>query len=127
MTLEELTELRRFSAEKVMGWYIVYAEDNRQQNYYSHPGKLYDEFHINVTDWLPDLPSTGQIWLVVEKMRELGWYRFNLLTALDYNTEPPLPYGYEAGFSKGNCWILGYDPNPCIAILKAARGATEGK
>lgn len=61
----------------------------------------------------PDKPETGQIWMVVEKMRELGWI-------LNWNNELLTNYyarfyNYELGIE-----LTALDPNPCLAILQAA-------
>ena len=67
-------------------------------------------------DWTPDKSETGQIWMLVEKMRELGW----LLDFVQWNDH------YSARFTKMGIGLKQYlkDTNPCLAILKAAR-ATE--
>jgi len=58
-------DLNRWSAEKVMGWTIGYV--------YGLP--CYQDFYIkfDINDWHP-LTNYNQLFMVVEKMRELGWH-----------------------------------------------------
>ncbi len=104
MTNKELQELRDWSARK-MGWDI---------NCEIGP--------ILKTNWQPDNPSTGQIWMLVKEMQELGW-RLHLC-----NPGMMYPETASAGFSLIEKYTMPQryykDTNPCLAILKAAR-ATE--
>jgi len=128
---EEIQGLRRWSAEDLMGWYR--RSDNPEGYYYScqtgyREGK--------VRNWTPDSRCTGQIWLVVERMRELGW-SFSVFFVkpdqkyvAEFYREPcqstfvfPQPNGPNYGW--------GSNSNPCHAILLSAHIAwsagREGK
>ena len=77
-------------------------------------------YRTTMQKWQPDNPSTGQIWLLVEKMREDGW---NLLL---HNDTCSTRYRAEFDGLGNKSARTGFDTNPCLAILLAAR-ATEGK
>ena len=114
-------EMRRWSAEK-MGYKISIHKDKvpgvspptftYRTNYWSKTeGQIY---------WRPDT-DMNQCFLVVERMRELGWF-----IMLHNDT---ITGRYRAGFDgvPGNEFArTGFDTNPALAILLAAR-ATEGK
>lgn len=73
--------------------------------------------------WHPSDPATGQIWLVVEKMRELGY-----VFSLDWGHEsiPGCSNMCRARFLRlEDKFRASDDPDPCAAILKAANAAVE--
>lgn len=114
MTTDEIQELRDWAARK-MGW----IPDTTNRYYINLHGPYNNiQVKIDVLSWLPDNPATGQIWMLVEKLRDEGW-EFRL-----ENCD-----SYLAQFVRvANDKLVSFDeinPNPCLAILKAAR-ATEG-
>lgn len=130
MTAEELD---RWATERVMGWHEGYAssipdwpkqwlnKDNNPTGFTVYLNSMKAE-----KVWQPSNPATGQIWMVVEKMRELLGWNFNL----NWQGHPGITIAI-AQFHKFDTGTLehrqGYDDNPCIAILKAAHGALEGE
>lgn len=122
-------ELDRWAAESIMGWTWRPATASEKM-----PGRWYDSTFpafimsantaIPIIDWHPSDPNNGQIWLVINKMLEKKWY---LTFHNDTNDE-----GFRAefyGFPDLAYQILkrsvAYDPNPSLAILKAARAALK--
>lgn len=103
-----IEELRRWAAEDLLG---LTLKDNNYMVPDEKPG------HWRVLflkpDFRPDDPATGQIWLVVEAMRELGW-------VLCLN-------GYTAWFMRPTCFTMPPTTethvNICRAILRAAKAA----
>lgn len=128
MSDQELKELREWSAG-VMGWKTatVKVMDSRDvDNAWAEQVGPENIIYHWKKHWLPDNPSTGQIWLLVEKMRELGW----CLALEDFGGSPDrwrakFARGYETSLEKPN-HIAAFNDNPCHAILLAAR-ATEIK
>ncbi len=113
-------ELRRWSAEGLMGWYLQdqmvnIATGKECRGYFNKEGLIYYE-----ANWRPDDPTTGQIWMVEERMRLLGWW-----LVFDSGISGPR----YAEFRKIGHSQLGYerDMNPCLAILKAAYQARRYK
>ena len=114
MTKAERRKLRRWSA-KFMGWQEHYLTENE----YPCGCWYYDDelgYIIQVHKWLPDNKTTGQIWRVVDKMRELEWWlelRQNMMGVwfASFNRMPPF----------NGCPGEAYGDDPCIAILKAAK------
>lgn len=100
---KEIQELRDWSARK-MGWVDVKAN-----------------FKVFYNQWLPDRPESGQIWMLVERMRELGWY-----FVIGNQGSRCRSRGYIAEFWNPVTTTVKriFDDNPCLAILKAAK-ATE--
>jgi len=111
-------ELVRWSAEVLMGWtYLDMGNDIDLPFWYP--------IGINVKSWNPLDKSNGQIWDVVEKMRELGFIQFQIYWNRYLNNHQG---SYGAHFGKSpNEMGDGKDPNPAQAILKAAWAAVEGK
>jgi hypothetical protein len=81
------------------------------------------------SDWRPDDPTNGQIWLVAERMRELGWNLIVHTPVTHYADNIP---STSAKFYRGDCcgdfweaaksdlfWV--WNHNPCLAILLAAK------
>ena len=110
MTPEEIQELREWSALK-MEW--VESTPFGMEWMGPELDKLYG---IDKTDWLPDRPESGQIWMLVERMRELG-YEVKLVTGLIGQK----PHYLCQMWSSMDNEIEEFDPNPCLAILKAAK------
>ena len=110
MTDQELQELRGWSAG-LMGW----RDHNRTTLIWINPDT---HFVIAKSKWCPNDPTTGQIWMVVDRMRELGAY----LRGLMYS---PYTQKWTAMFTDVDSELgTAVDDNPCLAILKAAK-ATE--
>lgn len=128
-----IEELVRWSAEGLMGWHIKVC------NYHinSKPAKteyFYNWFNkriIKVKDWHPDDPKspTEQILMVIEKMREKGWFFKLEDVAIIENGEIWIARFTKAkaptftlsegdyGVSKGK--------DPCLATLRAAHAAWQ--
>jgi hypothetical protein len=145
MTEQELAELRQWTAFAVMGW--SYLDDIDMSNFgtqwqhnfsYDNPGFLHqngafihekiwndslcyfqgDKKILNKINWRPDDPTTGQIWMVVDRMMKLS-YSLRLFS-------PHYALPWAAHFNNGGSLkdFIGHDDsNPCIAILLAARKA----
>lgn len=118
-------ELDRWAAE-LMGWWL----DTSGRYWCAHgqgppPPK--------VENWHPSNPSTGQIWLVIEKMQELGWK-----WSIDYDSVTFWQNKFRTE-TIGNIQVSVPDTSPeavsiydnlseiCLAILKAAKAALEGE
>ena len=129
MTDQELQELRDWSAG-LMGWHRehrsglwtvtecyagecdIWIDQNGVQQ-----AKAEDDGYVFGQFWQPYSKETGQIWLVVERMRELGW-EFHLSCYGDGS--------YSASFNQiyGECPRNAYIESktaPCHAILLAAK------
>ena len=129
MTPEEIQELRDWSARK-MGWergpYVRQISRNHinpvaEDAYFNKQGG----FVCYVKDWLPDRPESGQIWMLVDRMRDLGW-GLNYQVYQDYYVayfQPLVRPSSELGASYNVKAIVGIEP--CLAILKAARATEE--
>lgn len=112
MTEQEIIELRRWSAENLMGWY---TKGNKPTCYYYDNN---DRRVGTIRNWCPDWKWSGQIWSVLRRMAELGFHH----TIYDsYNSKGK----YEiVRFYKGsNMCSIEEANNPCLAILIAARTA----
>ena len=76
-------DLNRWSAENVMGWvWTLISDDDLEQIYWWIDPKtdesalpIYqdDEYNFQQSLWTP-LTDWNQLKLVIEKMRELGWF-----------------------------------------------------
>ncbi len=123
-TEPSVEELRRWSAKDLMGWYlqdqmVKIATSKECYGYFSKKGLIYYE-----DDWRPDDPTTGQIWMVVEKMLMDDW-DFSMLMFAEglRGCHFPKPIRDEAGFRAGrgkDYWVKWEGLNPCLSILKAA-------
>jgi len=122
MTEPTMQDLRDWSAENVMGW----ADWGSFYTFPDTPSEIvYTKEDISFGPaWRPDDPTTGQIWMFVDRMRELG-YLFDLTYYTIYGVI--LDY-WTASFYDGNSvkksW--GKDTNPCHAILLAGYEALKG-
>ena len=103
-------DLNKWSAEVVMGWKhfthgIYYGPDGRHQ------------------DWTP-LTDKNQLFMVVEKMRELG-YQVCIENSVDYNLYHIVFYIPEAGILSDDVTLQGDgdDLDLPTAVLRAARQA----
>ena len=107
-------EMREWAAKK-MGWH-----EHNDIWWISNDYQTHLSVAMDVFTWRPDNPTTGQIWMLVEKMRELGLY---LTIYTDINS-------YTAVFrtvdSSGRFWSAPLEINPCHAIILSAM-ATEEK
>ncbi len=111
---KERQELRDWAAKK-----IGRVQPHPNGDTYIRLDKSWNQkYYINMEDWRPDDPSTGQIWILAEKMREEG-FKMKLV--------------YGDTIQGVLCWVTFtsesqrsyyHNINPCFAILKAAR-ATE--
>jgi hypothetical protein len=123
MTINQ--DLLNWIATEVMGWYlqdkmVMVNTGQTTCGYFNKSGLvMYQE------DWRPDLPN-GQIWMVVEKAREMGWF---LILGYSYERGVvPVPYiaaFYNPELQKWGPQITLVDP--CVAILEALRTAVEGE
>ncbi len=109
-------ELRRWSAEDLMGW----EPDSYLQYYWNHTINRGKQIVKRYEAWRPDDSTTGQIWMVVEKMAQLKPKEHDL--QLRSIALPEGKVTYTAAFAD---IYHGYkvwqdDDNPCLAILKAA-------
>jgi hypothetical protein len=111
MTPKEIQELRRWSAEL-----CEYTEQFNLGDAIACKDKSGAWIQ-----WKPDV-DLNQTFMVVDKMRELGWY-------LKFETSPPNEYSNFAEFSNRNNKKTGYGINdiPAQAILLAAKAALESK
>lgn len=118
MTDQELQELREWAARK-MGW--------SKENLTPQSSPEYDVWvnsqgviQFSVEAFRPD-QDLNQCFLLVEKMREEGWkLRLERLSAC-------FGSGFKWTGDKTKKKIMfEFDPNPALAILKAAK-ATEDK
>jgi len=82
---------------------------------------------IRIDDWTTDT-DLNQAFMVVERMRELGW-TWDISVQLNYEIKPPSFVCYESGFRPldGGGWIICYDINPALAILLAVHATGEGR
>lgn len=87
------TDLREWSAKEVMEWHLTKGGFWAGTEVQDYPPIIKHE------DWQPDI-DLNQCFMVVERMRELGW-SLNLLNIAKL---------FEVT-----------DSNPCLAILKAAK------
>ena len=117
-------EYRKWSAERVMGWVLIIPdfEDEWDHSSYTNPNK--PRWYLPKKDWRPDDPTTGQIWMFVEKMRELGWKAQIWVMKDDYRVL------FFKGFhdwrhAKQRDYTINTDK--CLAILEAGHNAVEGK
>lgn len=110
--MTDAEDLREWSATRVMGWHELSYSDC----WISEASKR----EYLKKDWKPDLPETGQIWQFVERMRELGW-------VFMCDNEGPWDAIFWHVSDRTNKFFHGHDANPCLAILKAAKAALEGK
>lgn len=94
-----IEELRKWSAENVMGWEVCSC----QRGYID----FCDGYHPYL--WEPNQPSTGQIWQFIGKMVELG-YELRLYKPTGKS------FQYSAEFMDDKTVL---DDNPCLAILRA--------
>lgn len=110
------TDLDRWSAEGVMEWVLGKEIGKTHTDAYRYYRKVDHKPMMMESDWRPSDLKTGQIWMVVEKMRERGWM-FKLVQWKDC---------YTAWFERPGRheWQMG--DTPATAILKAAK-ATEEK
>jgi hypothetical protein len=164
--MTEIEELRIWSGKKIMEWeykhipFNPYGYESRNTYWWIDPktgispqelGSTDPEYYFSQIGWTPDIPSSGQIWLVVETLYTVHHWslRLNLTypaigdgekgarvylysgrTYCNYQAEPyewggPFPNPYVAIQSpKATPFIT--DPNPCVAILKAAKAAWDG-
>ena len=120
MTLKENQSLRDWSARK-MGW----TEKQYGPDWCYYLNTTYDrgdgyfiESRIRITDWQPDLPETGQIWMLVERMKQSH--------TLFLSNGHGAGGDYHASFCTEHGCSEAFDDDPCIAILLAA-GKTEGE
>ena len=111
-------DLNRRSAELVMGF---------TEGFFRGDIWIYKDLNGNWIQWTP-LTDLNQCFMVVEKMRELGWFQFILeyfheLTWYD----PPLPTRWCVkfwNFDVPQSWATADTPNE--AILTAALAAKGG-
>ena len=107
-------DLVRWAAEKVMGW--------RSHNHYE-PAIWYDynkdAAGPYVIDWNPTT-DLNHAFMVVERMREFGWW-------LDVYGPDENESEWKARFRQDKKYTEGIDDNLCLAILKAAKAAWEGR
>jgi hypothetical protein len=71
-------------------------------------------------DWHP-LTDLNQCFMVVDRMRELGWY----LSMKDYGGPDLTEYGFQF-WKTGDRKKYYFNPNPAKAILTATWAALEG-
>ena len=125
---EEIQGLRRWSAEDLMGFHLSEDGYPYEDSFVSKLRSAYLDSNNRLKwfeeNWRPDDPDTGQIWMVVERMRKLGWLM------IEFEQHPTY---YEVGFAKdtggGDTTKLyeAKDTEPCHAILKAAQAAWSEK
>jgi hypothetical protein len=128
MTPKELQKLRDWAAG-VMGFKIykgpIFEKDiTIFPCVISYKGRLvYMESgtHGERVWWCPDDPTTGQIWMIVERMRELGFNWWDIQTYQDKWYVRIIKDGIEGMYYNGEGSL---NTNPCIAILLVAK-ATE--
>ena len=156
--MTKIQELRDWSAEKIMGWY---RKGNNDHYWWCSPSpdmpdntynrEYFGLWKADKESWLPDIPSSGQIWLVVETLYTVHHWslRLNLTypaigdgekgarvylysgrTYCEYKEKKdpwdsihPNPY-VAIQSPKSTPFIT--NPNPCIAMLKAAKAAWDG-
>jgi len=143
-------ELRDWSAEKVMGWWLKESIDeygNKTGEWYSGDEYTgYDKYYIHSDGedvsndltwlWRPDT-DLNQVFMVVERMRELGWYLYcepePNMTFPNYKKAAII---YEIGFYhpenmklelKPSRGFVMYDRINAHAILLAAHATGEGQ
>lgn len=111
---QEVQELRRWSAETVMGWqeWDHHNTDTWYDNYWYKESKRV----IEEESWRPDQDLTQCFGVFVEKMKELGWH----LTT-DNHTFPTATF-YQDPIDGPT--FEGCDPDMLgIAILRAGKSA----
>lgn len=114
MNNTELQELRDWAA-RIIGEIIENPDSPRWCQKYT-PGLLVER----VDDWRPD-ENYYQCFMLVERMRELGWVGFDLRRGC-------VSGNWTSLFSKGEngVWLAGPETaNPCLAILKAAKATGD--
>ena len=116
MTEPTIEELRRWSAEDLMGCKVTFLPFDPGNYWYEKDGEVKYWQH----EWKPDRPESGQIWMVIEKMRELGWW-------LDLTTNDKDEIDTYAEFKQSGRYRNSgrHSDDPCLAILKAAHAAKE--
>lgn len=129
MTPEERQELRRWSAEDLLGWYLqdqmVMVDSGKEVLGYFNKNCLICYQH----EWQPDSDEypAWQIRSVIEKMRELG-FNFLLEKHLKYHeTYFAVFWINPTGEGVGKNTGKGFNDNPFLAILLAAKAAWEGR
>ncbi len=140
MTDQELQDLRDLMATKVMGWIwndlykCWFIKAKKEDDLPKIPGTTIDKvpnpacpcgeyiYLFLINGWHPDDPTTGQIWMIIRKMREQlpdgsDGFNFNLNWQAHKGITVSL-----AQFHKIDPFICGQgaDDNPCIAVMLAA-------
>ncbi len=129
MTTPEVLELRRWSAEDLMEYFVDVYLDKPSYFRWIATDHRYRALVCPVEDWRPDDVSTGQWLMVVKKMREplpdgsdgfnfnLNWQAHKGITMViaQFHKISPFLHGQGA------------DDDPMIALLRAARTAWETK
>lgn len=127
MTPAELTDLRDWLATEVMGWTFIpeHNEDVGEYGVIHHLNahwKKKGELIYFDGEWRPNDPKTGQVWLLVERMRELGWRLMLTYPSLNEPNKIAAEFHYK---QQGSVASYIRNPNPCLAICLAARAAME--
>lgn len=122
MTPEERRELRRWSAEVLMGWRKVMEP---AWPYVTAEGKYsgYSEYGSDLwPNWAPDLPTSpaSQILGVIKRMRELGWY-------LSWHNESGMAVFYSRSEYQTNGWTTADTFQDAILLAAKATGIGETK
>ena len=111
--IDQEQELRKWSAG-VMEYKIVCSPDCDR-----FPLPYCEDKDGNRFSWTPDIPKSGQIWLFVNKMRELGWRLHFCMPGMMY------PETNSAGFSLIEHCLMPVrylkDNNPTLTILLAGQ------
>lgn len=111
MTDDERQGLRRYLAEKLMGWKVSGRSGSEIISLYiDNVG----QFIMPRSAWRPDDPTTGQVWQVTAAMEALGW-GWSL-----YGPDEHCDC-YHALFKKtGALNRVETSNNPCVALCLAA-------
>lgn len=121
--------LREMLAIRAMGWAEI--TDNLGNQFYVTDIELdcygqKEVLRIFKPDWLPDKPETGQVWMLVEKMRKKEWRVLIIPGYIGYSTKA-VPMHQE--LDKVTWGVAGWEihTNPTTAICLAIAKAMEGK
>jgi len=114
MTPEEIQKLRDWSAKKI-GWERVYID--------GFPMWKLPQGRVDSIYWVPDT-NLNQCFMLVEKMREKGFYLHLLSDKDGYDFTCAFVSIPKDKFSLTEAF-RGQDNNPALAILKAARATEE--
>ena len=122
--MDKLRELDRRVAEEVMGWEVA---NGRHGSLFFTVGIgnlvyrcISTEEHDDDTSFCPSI-RLSDAWIVVERMREIGWPHINMKSEKSYSLAEFCQTSHEAdGIAETIPEAI------CLAALAAVKGASDG-